>query len=201
MYSIYNIVTPVSRPENLSALYLSVAEQGQEFWNRIIWWLVYDGVPIVEKSLNPTGSKEEFEVKSIYTKIPGSVSGNAQRNIAIDNIQNDSWIWFLDDDNIMYPNFLKTIEAQINSDSNIKGLIFNQLNKDKTLRLKASPENTKVNHIDTAQFIINKNIIDNEFQIDLYNADGLFIEDTYNQHRDKFKFIDEPLCYYNYLRG
>ena len=53
--------------------------------------------------------------------------------------------------------------------------------------------------IDTAQFILSTNIIENtEWDIGSYEADGLFIKEIYNKHNNKFIFVNKPLCFYNF---
>ena len=84
-----------------------------------------------------------------------------------------------------------------------------QLSKDGEIRigpsesnytpLKAREENMKVYFVDTAQVIFNfKKIKGMKFNESRYNADGLFIEDLFDS-KGNFTFINEGLCYYNYL--
>jgi hypothetical protein len=46
-------------------------------------------------------------------------------------------------------------------------------------------------------FNLCKNII---WKLDIYEADGHYIKDCINSNRDKHVYIDEDLCYYNFLK-
>ena len=107
-------------------------------------------------------------------------------------------------DNILHEDFQERLDIHIKNNPNKSGFIFNQKvnGKDFTgldIRL-ASPENTKVSHIDMAQFVLRRDLIgDNRFEFGKYIADGIFIENLYNQKSEDFLFIDEVLCYYNFI--
>ena len=57
----------------------------------------------------------------------------------------------------------------------------------------------KLQHIDSAQYIIEANLYKTRRYEEGYDADGRFIEPFYKEHADKFCFVDEVLCYYNHL--
>jgi hypothetical protein len=69
-------------------------------------------------------------------------------------------------------------------------------------RLKADPDKVTVGNIDTAQYMFRASIVEGlRFDETRYDADGVFIEELYQRHKDKFLFVNQPLCYYNYLRS
>ena len=135
------------------------------------------------------------------------VSGNPQRNVALDiisyaynNNDDNNYVYFLDDDTILHPRYLQTIIRTIKHNPG-KAIITDQINKDSSIRLTASPDNMKVCHIDTAQYTLPVSMIKNHRWSPFdYCADGHFIEGIYQENKDKFIFINEPLCFYNYLR-
>jgi len=186
---IFNIITPCSRPNNLIHIYNSIINQKVPI-DSIKWWIVFDLVnppfDVIKKFPSVNIESYAFEEHNF---------GNAQRNFAIRRIQN-GWVYFVDDDNIIHPDFLSSIM----SITYFSGIIVNQVHKNGTLRLKASSENTVPGVIDTAQFIIKKDIVDVEWMTSEYCADGFFINNIYCRNREKFIFIDKPLSYYNFLR-
>ena len=92
-----SIVTPCSRPKNLDAMSKSINIPAENYR----WIVVFDAdvVPDIELPKNVTA----FAVKD-----KESISGNSQRNHAIDFIASNpmgsnEYILFLDDDTIMHP--------------------------------------------------------------------------------------------------
>ncbi len=57
----------------------------------------------------------------------------------------------------------------------------------------------KLQHIDSAQYIIHTSLHNQLKYESGYDADGKFIEKLYAEYPDKFGFIEKPLCYYNAL--
>ena len=63
-------------------------------------------------------------------------------------------------------------------------------------RLKGN--NIEVNHIDTAMIIIPYNLCKNiKWLLDLYNADGYYITECYQNNNNKYIYVDNDLCYFN----
>jgi hypothetical protein len=186
--AIFNLVTPCSRPDNLIHIYNSILNQKVPI-NNIIWWIVFD----LEKAPFDVIKKfPDVEVRSfVYQE---HSFGNAQRNFAIRRIKS-GWVYFVDDDNIIHPDFLDTIIS-----INYSGVIVDQVFKNGGRRFAASPGGTRCGAIDTAQFIVQRSMIDVEWILHRYDADGAFIEDIHNRNREKFIYINKPLSYYNYLK-
>jgi len=116
----------------------------------------------------------------------------------------DGWIYLLDDDNILHEDFYASIKGSIkeNPDAYVH-LVSQQVDgKDFTnldVRI-ASPKNTAYQRIDIAQMVLNRRVFDTQsFSAD-YAADGFFIEKVYNEHPDKFVWINNVLSHYNYLQ-
>jgi hypothetical protein len=125
------------------------------------------------------------------------VSGTKARNYALDNLdlQDEDLVLFHDDDNIIHPEWYSTISKFINEDFSI--ITWGQLNKNNTIRLNPTPH-PRVNHIDTACFLIkwkyNKDVRHQYF----YHHDGLYSEEC--SKNGSVLCLDQYLCYYNYLR-
>ena len=169
----------------------------------IIWRVMFDTTVLKDidaEILSDIQSKNGM----IYfvNSIPGDF-GHQMLNKAIDDTQ-DSFIYILDDDNIIHENFYESLHKSISS-SDKKAYIFHQKidGKDFTgLDIRtASLDNVKRSQIDSAQYVLHKDIIGNvRLQQMNYIADSIYIEEVYNSNPDEFYLIDEILCYYNYLQ-
>jgi glycosyltransferase involved in cell wall biosynthesis len=122
----------------------------------------------------------------------------------IDKIE-DGFIYFLDDDNILHENFYDVIFKEVKANPTKRGFIFSQKVSGKDFTgldiREAKPENTRVQHIDMAQFLLKRDLIGSErFVSGDYKADGYFIEKIFKNNTEDFYFINDVLCYYNYLK-
>ena len=151
------------------------------------WIIVYDGSKIIT---NPYLFKEDNKIKEYIYKCTG-VSGNGQRNFALSKITNENTLlYYLDDDNIIHPNLYNLL----NNINNNTIYSFNQYN-----RIKGG--NPNIGYIDTAMVLIPFNLCKNIiWKLDIYEADGHYIKDCIDSNRDKHVYIDEDLCYYNFLK-
>jgi hypothetical protein len=181
------IITPCSRIQNLPALYESI-----EFDKIHKWIIVYDTtVNTCHHSFIHSEQITEVDCKSSLN----GVVGNTQRNYGLSFVEEDNYIYFLDDDNIIHPNFWKIIE-ELKTDTIHT---FNQY-RDKHGNILLG-NRIEMNYIDTAMYIIHKNMIgDIKWQEDLYQADGKFISDVYSTGKYKHKYFNKYYCYYNYLK-
>lgn len=184
------IITPCSRPENIMKIKNSI-----DFNFVDEWIIVYDKTKIENgyKQFNLIENSEINDKKiKEYVYSDGGISGNTQRNYALQNITNeDTFIYFLDDDNIIHPNFFKFFKFVEKN----KLYTFNNTNK-----LKGNI--VQVGKIDTAMFLIHHNLCKNIFwQPDYYDSDGRYIEECYNTNDNKNNhiYVNNDLCYYNKL--
>jgi hypothetical protein len=146
--------------------------------------IVYDADKI------PNNFPSNCEVYNI--KVEGSKVGNAQRNLALDLI-NDGWIYFNDDDTIIHPKLWENIK-----DLNEDFISFMQECKDGSLRLEG--RKIAVNYTDSHNFVVSRECIgDTRWEIDKYYADGIFAEECYKKAKTKI-YIPKVLSTYNSLR-
>jgi predicted O-methyltransferase YrrM len=175
------IITPSYRTNNLLQIKNSI-----NFDYIDEWIIVYDGSKIND---NPKifENQENNKIKEYVYKGEG-ISGNPQRNYALDNITNpNTLLYYLDDDNIIHPSMYKLL----NIIDNNKIYTFNQYN-----RLKGY--NIGVGYIDSAMFIVPYNLCKNiKWVLDRYDADGVYIKECYSNNQNIHTFIDNDLCYYN----
>jgi hypothetical protein len=126
----------------------------------------------------------------------------------LEEIGGEGWVYNIDDDNILHESFYKVWKSPV-FDDEPAAIVVNQLLKNGEIRtgptesgsapLRACPENMKVYFVDTAQVVFNlKKIKGMRFNESRYNADGLFIGELFDKSNN-FLFIDDGLCYYNYL--
>lgn len=191
-----NIITPSIRFDNLVQIQDSISlslNKARSNWDNIRWIVVLDSDIDVNTNI------DKAEIYYLKTNNNNGLSGNPQRNYGLDLVD-DGYVYFLDDDNILHPDYL---EYFFWFENNYVGSAFitPQVWKNGVVRLLPKSNNIAVGGIDTAQFTLPKNLIgDIKWDIFNYCADGVFAEEVYNKHKDKFIFVPKPLCYYNYLR-
>jgi hypothetical protein len=176
---IINIVTPLTRVENLQVIANSIPKSPQ-----IRWWVIQ------EKKLLPTIVDLPIEVwQKIYHYeiIEGGDWGHTQRNYVLDRVADEEFFFSLDDDTILHPNFLNTINKYNCS------ITFSQIQPNGYIR---EGNNIKVGFIDNGQFCLKKSDIGKVRFTKEYEADGLFIQ----KFKNIVKIVPDVAAYYNYLR-
>jgi len=168
------IITPCTRSNNILKMDDNIPEE-------IRWhiWFDADNADYI-----PNGAP----------MIGGGVWGNAQRNAALKVITaKRSWVYCLDDDNLLHPDLLKRIKG--NEFLKYDIITFDQLLEDGTIRKGNNPTRT---NIDQAQFLIRKSI--HEPYEQEHDADGILIEKLVNKYPERWLYLPEVLCYYNRLK-
>lgn len=178
------IITPCCRQENISKLFDSIS-----FDKIHKWIIVYD----TSKDRNYKKMYEDHQqILEVECNDVGVV-GHPQRNFGMQLVE-DGFIYFLDDDNIIHPNFWSIIEV-LKDD---KFYTFDQLRDNQNKILYGN--NIQVGHIDTAMFIFHKNHSkDIYWENNKYAADGYFISDILNKNSNSHVYINNICCYYNRL--
>jgi len=194
----FNVITPCTRPENLDRMLASLIACTVPA--PITWHIIYDTEDILVPNLQLRTPL--IKVKEYTHADKRSVVGHAQRNYGMECIDS-GFIYFLDDDNIIHPAFFSAVYEEYLKDPYKLVFVVDQIFKNKEIRLIAGPDNTKKFHVDTAQFCIHSRLIHKlgaSFDITDYSADGAFIERMFLVYSETFKFINQPLCFYNYLK-
>ena len=107
------IISPVSRRKNLKIIKKSIN------FNIIFRWLIiYDGTKI-EKNYKHFKNKDQIEELTYISK-SNEVLGNGQRNFGLEYVEKNfsshqPFIYFLDDDNIVHPNFYNLLKQLENN--------------------------------------------------------------------------------------
>jgi len=182
-----SIITPCSRPDNLEKLHASM-----NFDLVSTWYIVYDTSKDRTYEHRYTGNPKIVELDHDVV----GMCGHPQINFALKHITADGFVYFLDDDNIMHPDFwttLPTLDPEFI-------YTWNQLRRVKPVRVLLGND-VRPNKIDTAQFIVPRKYIgDIEWIPNKRGGDGKFISDIKAVWPDVFKYIGKNLCYFNYLR-
>jgi hypothetical protein len=189
-----HIITPVTRPENLPRILRSIEDSSIPQFD-IDWYVVFDCASshMIISNENIGTIYEEFKSKE------NQICGYVQRNHALDQIA-DGWVYFLDDDTIMHKDMLTHFFSEY--DEFHTCYLFTSKSKDMNFYCELEDDFTNVapNRIDIGQFIIKRETIGNtRFREDIYNADGYFINQIFQENQDKFKNIN-GFVWYNKLR-
>lgn len=188
------IITPCSRPENLEKLHDSIVHS-QVVPNKWKWIVVKDED---KPNLLTYFFSEHIPILNNY--VPGGVAGKKQINWALDKMKEyglNTWVYFLDDDNLMHPEFDRVITQAMCDFPDALAFTFSQELPDGSVRLG---NDISVCHIDQAQFIVHTDLIGDLRYEQKYEADGIFIETLYKAHQDKFVVLPNVISYYNKLR-
>jgi glycosyltransferase involved in cell wall biosynthesis len=182
------IITPSIRPENLVKLKESI-----NFDYVDEWIIVYDGTKIKEL---PNVLDKHGKIKE-YIHTGEGISGNPQRNFALDLVENEStYLYFLDDDNIIHQDLYSILD---NLESG-KIYTFDQSRPKNVYPYKEllTGDNIELYHIDTAMFMIDFSLCkDIRWKVDKYNADGFYITECYENNKDNWVYINKTMAYYN----
>lgn len=204
------IVTPLSRVENYHILFENMKPQLDKY---PIFWVIVEDQILTKGNSNHIRFINCYQqgVMSIYSNTKKALAGHAHRNYFIDYFYkkiitektNSDWVYFLDDDTLLHPDFLDTIIPLLESNEDKAAIIFDQENKDGSMRLFANINQVKVCHIDMGQYVVNLSKLpsDLRFKEDDYCADGIFIEELFNRvGTEQFLVINKTLSTYNKLR-
>jgi hypothetical protein len=188
-----NILTALSRPENLPWLSSSISLVDRYF--ELKWWIIGP-----EELRSSAAAHLGGVIPHAYLAHEPSVGGQMQKNCALDQIA-DGWCWILDDDNTANLAMFPVLASTLATEPWARAVVFSQCMKNGALRLVAAHENTKLCHIDAAQFVLRRDLIGDYRIPNHYCGDGEFIETIHTRNPEAFAYVpDPPLVYYNSLR-
>ena len=171
------IITPCSRPENIKTIQQSINFQ------HINWIIVYDG-----KCVNKIQELNHPQIQEHIHTDKDSIKGTAQRNYALKFVES-GFVYFLDDDNIIHPNFYQLIDI-------IEPGKFYTFNQQRPKRI-AGGDNIVIERIDTAMFLLDISLAKGVLWNNTTTHDGEYIVGIKNLHPDKWVWINKTMCYYN----
>ena len=193
-----NIITPYSR--DLSYL-KKIIKSVKELSSKIdVRWVIISEHRNYHEALN--WSEQYYDIVNLTVEIlkgntETSFFGNSYRNQGLDRVDSDdSLTYFLDDDNILHPNFHDLIFDFIESEYD--AIFFSQIEPDGSMRLR--PVDIKVGGVDTAMLLARTHAAKKyRWVLDQYTADGIYASEIFQN--EKCKIIYTPYCFYNFLKN
>ncbi len=206
MDNIINIITRCTRPDNLLEIRKSIYKNINNPLLTYNWIICFDSRILKDIDVELLAELQSSNIKIDFKFLQGDYWGLSQLNSILVNLL--GWVYHLDDDNILHEHFSKEIiklliQPAIRKEE-LNVIIFSQKVSYKDfsnldIRI-AHPENVKVSKIDLAQWLIHSDVHKQGYLYGSgYIADGEFIEKLYNEKPNYFEFIDNVLCYYNFL--
>ena len=184
-----NVVTAVSRPENLACIQRHLAERLKSFDVR--WHCVAD-------SNHVTAQPPEINSHFWGQSDTSDCAGGAQKNFALDRID-EGWVYFLDDDNTIHPQFDQALATAIRSKPDCVGHVFGQVDGSPRVLRQAARQFVRNSRLDLGQFVVRNEVLAQvRFPINVYNSDWLLFEQVWKKHADRIAFWS-PATFYNAL--
>jgi glycosyltransferase involved in cell wall biosynthesis len=180
------IITPSRRPFNLEFIAETIPQECE-------WVVVFD------KTV-----KNEHIVENATTINSQDTGfwGNPNRNIGLEYIKNNfhpsdnDWIYILDDDNVIHPEWWSNIQLHLNSTESI--ITWGQIWASGQPRTEPT-DTPKIATIDTSQYMVRWSVAKNLRFEHIYEADGIYAEEA--SKLGSVKKLDQYLGYYNFLRA
>lgn len=147
-----NILTAVSRPENLPKITESLAIAAEKAPNVTVCW------------------RWGFDLERRH------VGGQAVKNALLDEVE-DGWVWCLDDDTLVHEDILLTASQFLEYDA----IVFSQQRSDGRV-LAAGWENVTVGGIDIGQALLRRDLIGEHRIPEHYEGDGMFLSAVLTEH-------------------
>jgi predicted nucleic acid-binding Zn finger protein len=185
-----SIITPCIRPENLLRVKESIPF---EFVHE--WIIVYDESQVSNPHLFRDDKIKEYSFKDNNSK-----HGNAQRNYGLDHLTGDTYVYFLDDDNIIHPQFHTLIQKLEPN----RIYTFDQMRNPNEFPFKQilTGEVIEMFHIDTSMFLVDSSLCKHiRWVLDEYASDAIFIVECYSNHPKQWIYVNQVLSYYNCLNN
>lgn len=180
------IVTPSRRPFNLTFIEKTIPQECE-------WIVVFD---------KTVKNEHQIDRATILRSDQTGFWGNPNRNIGLEYIKNNlnpsnnDWIYILDDDNIIHPDWWNNIQPHLNSTDVV--ITWGQLWANETPRTPPT-DTPKSATIDTSQYMVRWNVAKNLRFEHIYEADGIYAEEAAKQ--GSVKKLEQYLGYYNFLRA
>jgi glycosyltransferase involved in cell wall biosynthesis len=180
------IITPSRRPFNLEFIAETIPQECE-------WVVVFD------KTVKNEHTVENATV--IHSQDTG-FWGNPNRNIGLEYIKNNfhpsdnDWVYILDDDNVIHPEWWSNIQLHLNSTESI--ITWGQVWASGQPRTEPT-DTPKIATIDTSQYMVRWSVAKNLRFEHIYEADGIYAEEA--SKLGSVKKLDQYLGYYNFLRA
>lgn len=184
---------PTIRPENLPRVMASF-QGAEEFFDYTVVVILDDDW--ARRNYTKLEVEAGPHMLVVRADIPGQY-GERNLNEGMKYVQPDDWVWFHADDNVTTPGFFPALRKEVDSGAEIVVFGMNHC----AGRLQAKPSSMAPGHADQAQIALKASLIGDLRWRECPTPDGDWIGRLYERHADKFRFVQEPLLHYNYLRG
>lgn len=198
-----NIITRCTRQHNLKTVKESIFNNIPK-GVKVNWHVMFDVNTLKDIDAEMLGDLKDNNTEYHFERGDKQGMLYPQSSKLIESFK-DVWVYFLDDDNILHPNFYSSILPKTKELPEKLVHVFSQRVDKKDFsglefRL-AHPDLVKRSEIDLAQFIVKSEVYNKfgyKFKPD-YCADGILIEQVKKDHPEWFSYIVDELCYYNAL--
>lgn len=192
----FHVITRCTRQENLTQIYESLFDN----WYDITWHIIFDCRKIKDIDAGILLKIKNKKVQFYFLQSEKDDYLYPQCHKAIDEIK-DGYIIFLDDDNIIHPEYFKEMTNII--DDQHKIYVVDQFvgGKDFTgLETRiASKENNRLKGVDIGQLTFHVSVLKKYRFREGYQADGQLVDTIMLENPEYFKYINKTLSYYNYI--
>lgn len=192
----FHVITRCTRQENLETIYESLFDN----WYDITWHIIFDCRKIKDLDAELLSKIKNKKVQFYFIQSTKDDYLYPQCHKAIDEIK-DGYIIFLDDDNIIHPEYFNEMTKIIDGqhkiyvvDQYIGGKDFTGLET----RI-ASQENNKLKGVDIGQLTFHVSVLKKYRFREGYQADGQLVEEIMKENPEYFRYINKTLSYYNYI--
>lgn len=192
----FHVITRCTRVENLLTIADSVYKEGVD----VTWHVVFDTNVVKEIEASLLGELYKLGAVLYFKQGSPGTYMYPEMNELIKTLPSEDYVTLIDDDNIVHPDYYTEI-TKCAKKYKVSAFCYNQLVdvNANTFRY-ASHGNTVVGGIDLAQYTVRVSEFDFAEFGSGYCGDGEFIQALHNSRTQQFLFIDQTLCYYNYLQ-
>jgi hypothetical protein len=191
-----HFITPLYRYNNIKIIYSTIKNQVTDF----NWHLIEGSNKIGEENLDFLKKDDRVFLYKMNTE---HVWGHEQRNYFITNTicDDNDWCYFLDDDNVITFDLIKTYKEEQNTKTEL--ILFSQkkgLTED--IRLYSSPQHLSLGNCDIGSFLIRYKLIKKTliYNTNQRNSDGHYAEQLKTFiNNDNFKYYNDRFVRYNSL--
>lgn len=190
-----HIITACIRPDNLPHLHESFLQANQRGLADLHWHI----------TMESRHGREPQHPDITYSRIKTSTylgdSDNSPINSPLRAI-NDGWVCWIDDDNLMHPDFISGIQEHCNQP---QILVYHQQLTKRPAQFNpliryVDNGSCKPGRIDTGQFCIHSSLLDGVWWNGAHaQPDGLFVQAVHHRHPSKIRTVNQVLAYYNQL--
>lgn len=168
----------------------------------VTWHIIFDTSTLKDIDSDTLYQLHHPQIKFHFEKSDGKDYLYPQLSKIISTLE-EGYVSILDDDNILHPEFYGELYKSIINNPEKRGFVYEQLVEKRDFTgldvRPVGPEYMKLQHIDSAQYVLHTSLYENQDYNGGYDADGRFIEKLYRNFPTEFHFINKVLCFYNKL--